>query len=152
MDTLVNRVTALSLLALLVAGMALPKIAHADDDTAAIIGGLLAGVIVYEMLDDDDDYNCYRRGYAYWGSPSGPPSYDPWRNRRPTDYYYYQRRYYPPVVEYRYYDDRPRGRGYCDAPYSYRAQRAPSHAQRNVGPPPLYRGGGRYGLPPRYYK
>lgn len=116
------------------------------DDTGALIGGIIAGALVYELLDDDD--YCGPRYYQYYYRAPGyycrPPVWRTWGYECYT--------YGPPVIEYRYYEVVPRGQWYYDGPpYSYRARRAPSHAERDVGPPPKYRGAGKY-APPRYYK
>jgi hypothetical protein len=134
------RMAILALLLALVASVGVQRAARASD-AGAVLGGIIAGAIVYELLDDDDDY-CHSRYYY-----SSPPRY-----RAPRYGYYYG----PPVVEYRYYDYGRRG-GSCGS-YSYydgprtstKAYRAPSHAQRNVAPPPGYGKGDRYRAPDRY--
>lgn len=144
---------AVALLLVIGATLGVQRPARAND-TGALIGGLIAGAIVYELLDDDDDYygRRYYDGYCY------PRGY----YRPPTYYRSYPRYYAPPTgvtVWYEdcgrswggYYGDYGRGRGYGDG------WRARSHAQRDVGPPPLYRkygkqGGGKYQAPKRYYK
>ena len=134
------RLPVVALLVVLAASFGVQRAARAGD-TGALIGGILAGALVYEMLDDDG--YCY--GHTHYYTP---------RYYRPPVYGYYD--YGPPVIEYRYYDHRPRSYGYrhdryYDGPrYSFKAQRAPSHAQRNVGPPPRYGGGGKYAPPRRY--
>jgi len=146
------RVGIMALLVVLAASFGLQRSARAGD-AGAILGGIVAGAIVYELLDDDDDY-----GYSryYYGSPS---CYRQPRYGYGYNYYDYGGYYYnPPVVQYRYYDYGPRGRGCGSYDYydggrtSHRAYRAPSHAQRNVGPPPGYGKGGSYRPPGRYYK
>jgi len=136
------RVSVVALLLVLAASFGLQRAARAGD-TGAVIGGILAGALVYEMLDDDDGY-CY--GHTYY--------YTPRYYRPPVHRYYGYYDYCPPVIEYRYYDHRPRSYGYDryydGSRYSFKAQRAPSHAQRNVGPPPGYGRGGKYAPPRRY--
>jgi len=150
MRPMAYRVAIGALLLVLAGGFGLQRAARAGD-AGAILGGILAGAIVYELLDDDDDYGYYG-SYGY-GSPGC--------YRAPRYGYYNGGGYYyaPPVVEYRYYDYGRRGRGcgsyddYYDGDRtSFRAYRAPSHAQRNVGPPPGYGKGGPYRAPGRYYK
>ncbi|MBM3471753.1 MAG: hypothetical protein FJX75_00605 [Armatimonadetes bacterium] len=147
MRTTAYRTFAIALLLVLAASFGLQRAARAGD-AGAVLGGILAGAIVYEMLDDDN----YCHSHYYYHSPGyyPPPVY------RSYGYTYYD--YGPPVVVYRPYDYRPRTYGYYrydgyyDGPRtSYQARRAPSHAQRNVGPPPGYGRGGKYS-PPRYYK
>ena len=149
------RVSALGLLTILAVTIGLPRVAHAND-AEALLGGLIAGAIVYEMLDDDDGY-CYGPGYQYYYRSPGyyRPYYDPWRYRGGRTLYY--RDYCPPPIDYWYRTTPRRGYtyGYYDSGpnYGYQARRAPSHAQRNVGPPPLYqKGGGKYAPPGRYRK
>ncbi len=124
------------------------------NDTGALIGGLIAGAIVYELLDDDDDYYCrrYYDGYYYPRDYYYPPTYYRsypryYRPRSGVTVWYEQ----PPFGGAYYYRDYGRGHGYGDG------RRAPSHAQRGVGPPPLYRkhgkqGGGKYQPPRRYHR
>ena len=147
MKTTVYRTSVIALLLVLAASFGLQRAARAGD-AGAVLGGIIAGAIVYELLDDDNDY--YGHSHYYYQSPGyyRPPVC------RPYGYTYYG----PPVIEYRYYDYRPRTYGYrydgyYDGPRtSYQARRAPSHAQRNVGPPPGYGKGGRSYSPPRYYR
>jgi hypothetical protein len=142
----IYRVGIVALLLVVAGSFGLQRAARASD-AGAILGGVIAGAIVYELLDDDDDYGC---SSYYYGSPG---------YYRPPRYRYYDYGgcdYRPPVVQYRYYDYGPRGRG-CGSNYNYydgprTSYRAPSHAQRNVGPPPGYGKGGRYRAPGRYYK
>jgi hypothetical protein len=145
------RVFILAPMLVLAASFGIQRAARASD-TGAVIGGILAGALVYELLNDDDHGYC---GHTYYYGAPGyyRPSYCP-----PPYYgsgYYYGYAYAPPVIEYRYYDTRPRTyvyRDYDGARYNQRAYRAPSHAQRNVGPPPGYqRSGGKY-APPAHYR
>ncbi|MGQ9733103.1 MAG: hypothetical protein ACUVX8_17730 [Candidatus Zipacnadales bacterium] len=123
------------------------RIAYAND-ADAVIGGILAGALVYELLDDDDDY-CYRSSYHYYAPPCYRGGYCVEYYRYPRPYIYHRYNYCPRTYVYEYYDyewDTPR--------YSFRAERAPSHA-KPVGPPAgYYRGGGpgRKYSPPRGYK
>jgi len=147
MRTTVYRTSVIALLLVLAASFGLQRAARAGD-AGAVLGGIIAGAIVYELLDDDDGY--YHTHY-YYQSPGyyRPPVYGPY------GYTYYN--YAPPVVVYRYDSCRPRTYHRYDGYYydgprtSYQARRAPSHAQRQVGPPPGYNRGGKY-TPPRYYK
>ena len=142
------RVAITALLLVLAASFGVQRAARAGD-AGAVLGGIIAGAIVYELLDDDDNY-----GYSHYDY-STPRCY-----RQPRyGYYDYGGYYYtPPVIEYRYYDYGSPGRRCRSYDYydggrtSYKAYRAPSHAQRNVGPPPGYGKGGRYRAPGRYYK
>ena len=136
------QLTAITLLLVLAAAFGLQRPARAGD-AGAVLGGILAGVLVYELLDDDDD--CYTYTRYYYRAPAyyPPPRYRTW------SYGYYCA---PPIVEYRYYEVTPRGYCYEGPRYSFRARRAPSHAERDVAPPPLYRKDGKYSPPPRYYK
>jgi hypothetical protein len=142
---------AIALLLVLAATLGVQRPARAND-TGALIGGLIAGAIVYELLDDDDDRYCRRYYDGY---------YHPQRYYRPPVYYRTYPRYCRPSSgvtvwydvgpswgTYRYRDY---GRGCGDGDW----RRARSHAQHNVGPPPLYRkhgkqGGGKYQPPKRY--
>lgn len=143
---------AVALLLVIVATCGAQRAARAND-TGALIGGLIAGAIVYELLDDDDDY-C--RTYRYYGPP---PYY------RPPVYYPSYPRYYRPSGGVTIWYE---GRAPSCGTYTYREHRprygqdqywrAPSHGQRKVGPPAAYRrpgkkaGGGRYHPPRRYGK
>ena len=145
---------AVTLLIAAVATFGAPRIARAND-TGALIGGLIAGAIVYELLDDDDDGPYCRRYYHYDSYPGryySPPVYYRQAPRYYTPSYgttiWYDQRY--PSRRTRYYRD------YDWAPRYAAPGRAPSHAQRNVGPPPLYQKhgkkarGGKYQPPRRY--
>jgi hypothetical protein len=148
MRSTVCRTSVIALLLVLAASFGLQRAARASD-AGAVLGGIIAGAIVYELLDDDNGY--YGPSHYYYQSPGyyRPPVC------RSYGYTYYD--YAPPVVVYRYDTCRPRPYayrhdGYYDGPRaSYQARRAPSHAQRNVGPPPGYGRGGKY-APPRYFK
>ena len=151
MTSTAYRVSTAALLLVLAASFGLQRAARANE-AGAVLGGILAGALVYEMLDDGHhdwcghvDYYCYPRGYR---PPCGRPWYlDPgytvyYRDWRPPAYGYWSYDYPPRTYAYRYDYSAPRG---------YGPERAPSRAQRGVGPPPPYRrGGGRYAPPPRY--
>lgn len=147
------RVPVLALMLVLAASFGVQRAARAGD-AGAVIGGILAGAIVYELLDDDDNGYCGHTYYYHQTPRYYRPAYCP-----PPYYgsgYYYGYAYAPPVVEYHYYDSRPRTyvhRDYDGPRYSQKAYRAPSHAQRNVGPPPRYqKSGGKYAPPSRYHR
>jgi hypothetical protein len=151
MGTTVYRTSVIALLLVLAASFGLQRAARAGD-AGAVLGGIIAGAIVYELLDDDNDHYGHSHSHYYYESPGyyRPPVYGSY------GYPYYD--YAPPVVVYRYDGYRPptyryRHDGYYGgARTSYQARRAPSHAQRNVAPPPGYRNGGRSYSPPRHYK
>lgn len=144
---------AIALLVVVAATVCIQRPARAND-TGALIGGLIAGAIVYELLDDDDDGYCrrYHRGY-----------YSPGPYYRPPTYYPSYPRYYGPSggVTIWYDECYPSRRtyGYRDCGPSHRygdGWRGPSQGKRNVGPPRGYgkpgkRGGGRY-RPPKCYR
>jgi hypothetical protein len=144
---------AIALLLVIGATLGVQRPARAND-TGALIGGLIAGAIVYELLDDDDDYygRRYYDGYYY------PRDY----YRAPTYYRSYPRYYAPRGGVTVWYEDCGRSRGGYYRDYGYGRSygdgwKARSHAKRKVGPPPRYRkygkqGGGKYGPPRRYYK
>jgi len=144
------RVFMVALLLVVAGSFGFQRAARASD-AGAVIGGIVAGALVYEMLDDEP--GCCGQVHYYHGPSYYHPPY-----RRPgyyggTTVYYYD--YYPPVTGW-YYEVYPRTHAYrydYYAPrYSERAYRAPSHAQR-VGPPPAYhKPGGKYRPPSRYRK
>ncbi len=143
---------AIALVVVVAATVCVQRPARAND-TGALIGGLIAGAIVYELLDDDDDGYC--RTYYHRPYYSGP-------YYRPPTYYYpsYPRYYGPSGGVTVWYEEHGPSWGGCYRDYG-RGQvygdgwRAPSHAKRNVGPPPGYgrpgkQGGGKYHPPKRY--
>jgi hypothetical protein len=139
------RVFILALMLVLTASFGIQRAARASD-TGAVIGGILAGALVYELLNDGHDY-CGQT-YYYHRAPGYCPA--PYYGSG----YYYGYAYAPPVIEYRYYDTYPRTYVYRDHDgrrYSHRDYRAPSHAQRDVGPPPRYQKSGRKYAPPSHY-
>ena len=121
----------LALLLVLASTLGVQRAARAGD-AGAILGGIVAGAIVYELLDDDGHHRArYRHNTPYYGSHSyynTPRYYSP--GGRTIVYHDYN--YYTPSPR-RYYRPPQRGHGLYVAP-------------RGHG-----RGHGRRYAPPRRY-
>lgn len=122
----------LALLLVLASTLGVQRAARAGD-AGAILGGIVAGAIVYELLDDDNYHN---RGYYRYNTP----------RHQTYGYYNTPRRYYSsgPTIVYHDYDH------YRPAPrHSYHPPRRGQGlyaAPRGHG-----RGQGRRYAPPRRY-
>jgi hypothetical protein len=146
------RIGAVALMLTLAAGLGVQRVARAGD-TGAVIGGIVAGALVYELLNDDDDY-CYRGRTRYYS-----PRY------RAGYYYdspgYYRRDYGPSYELHVYYEDDGcrRARAYAPDGYWYDGGRRAYSYDRGYAARPgcakkairAYRGRS-YSPPGRYYR